>query len=717
MARPDPEDLHSLLRPTSIAIVGASDDPEKQGFAIIHNIVESGFKGKIFPVNPSKSAILGLPCYATLDDIEAHIDLAVIAIPAYAVIGTLWKCARLSVGSVIIISRGFRETGSEGLKRERAIAQMAQQHSMRVLGPNCLGLIDTFTPLNATLAKGTPPEGDIAFISQSGALWTSLLDIALAESVGFSCFVSLGNKADLTESDFLRAWSDYPEVNVVLAYLEGISDGSRFIDVARRFTKKKPIVAIKAGVTSGGSKAASSHTGALAGSERAYQAAFKQAGIIRARSMEELFDFALAFSRAPLPKNDRVAVVTNAGGPGIMATDAIELGGLKLAAFSSETRESLQKALPSTASVLNPVDILGDATADRYWNAILPILDDPGVGSLLVILTPQFTTPIDEIAHVVAEAANLRKVPVLACFMGQASLRAAKAIFAANRVANYITPERAVEALAVMARQHAWQEKPDPPFEVLDLDVHRVLEIFEKVRAEGRLKMGDPEAWAILDAYRISIPSSRLCATAEEAVAFADEIGYPVVMKISSPDILHKTDIGGVRLNVQSPSEVRECFDLVTYSASRYMPDAEIWGCLVQQQVQGGKEIIIRMVADPQFGPLVMVGVGGIHVEAMKDVVFRVAPFSREEAMEMMRELRSFDWFLGAGGEERADLRAVADTLLKVSQLVVDFPDILELDINPLVVFEEGRGAKGVDMRLVLAPAPRKKNAWTRKES
>jgi acetyltransferase len=717
MAHPDPEDLHSLLRPTSIAIVGASDDPEKPGFAIIHNIVESGFKGKIFPVNPGKSAILGLPCYATLDDIEARIDLAVIAIPAYAVIGTLWKCARLSVGSVIIISGGFRETGSEGLKRERAIAQMAQHHSMRVLGPNCLGLIDTFTPLNATLAKGTPPQGNIAFISQSGALWTSLLDIALAESVGFSCFVSLGNKADLNESDFLRAWSDYPEVNVVLAYLEGISDGSRFIDVARRFTKKKPIVAIKAGVTSGGSKAVSSHTGTLAGSERAYQAAFKQAGIIRARSMEELFDFALAFSRAPLPKNDSVAVLTNAGGPGIMATDAIERGGLKLAAFSGETRESLQQALPPTASILNPVDILGDATADRYWNAILPILDDPGVGSLLVILTPQFTTAIDEIAQVVAEAANLRKVPVLACFMGQASLRAAKAIFAENRLANYITPERAVEALAVMARQRAWQEKPDPPLEVLDLDVHRVLEIFEKVRTEGRLKMGDPEAWAILDAYRISIPASRLCATAEEAVAFADEIGYPVAMKISSPDILHKTDIGGVRLNVQSPSEVRDCFDLVTYSASRYMPDAEIWGCLVQQQVQAGKEIIIRMVRDPQFGPLVMVGVGGVHVEAMKDVVFRVAPFSREEAMEMMRELKSFDLLLGAGGEARADLRAVADTLLKVSQLVVDFPDILELDINPLVVFEEGRGAKGIDMRLVLAPAPRKKNAWMRKES
>lgn len=702
-----PEHLDSLFSPASIAVVGASDNKEKPGYAILYNIVSSGFKGKVFPVNPGRDTILGLPCYKSLTDIKGKIELAVIVIPAKAVIETLEVCASLGVGSVVIISAGFRETGLEGLRAERTIAEIAQRNHMRILGPNCLGLMDTFTPMNATFAKDTPPKGKIAFMSQSGALCTSILDISVAESVGFSCFVSLGNKADLNEIDFLRAWIEHPRVNVVLAYLEGITDGQRFIEVAREFTKKKPIVAIKAGVTSSGSKAVSSHTGALAGSERAYEAAFKQAGVIRARSMSELFDFAIALARQPLPLNGKVAVITNAGGPGIMATDALERAKLSLATFTDATTEGLKRVLPSAASILNPVDLLGDATTDRYRDTINLALSDPNVGALLVILTPQFFTPIDEIAQVVAEAAANGRIPVLSCFMGMASLKNAQTIFAENKVPNYIMPERAVEALSVMVRQRAWQEKPDPPLEVLDLDVQRVLEIFEKVRAEGRLKMGDSEARAILEAYRIPVPASKLCTSADEAVAFAEEIGYPVVMKIASPDILHKTDIGGVRLNVQGATAVKDSFDLIMYRATRYMPDAEIWGCLVQQQVHGGREVIIGMNRDPQFGPLVMFGLGGIYVEALKDVSFRVAPFSREEAMEMMREMRSFNLLLGVRGEARSDLRAIADTLLKVSQLVIDFPDIVEMDINPLIVFEDGKGAMGIDMRLVLAPGPK----------
>jgi acetate---CoA ligase (ADP-forming) len=701
-----PEHLDTLFSPASIAVVGASDKKDKPGYAILYNIVSSKFKGKVFPVNPGRETILGLPCYKTLNDIKEKIDLAVIVIPAKAVIETLETCAALGVGSVVIISAGFRETGLEGLRAERTIAEIAQRSNMRILGPNCLGLMDTFTPMNATFGKDTPPQGKIAFMSQSGALCTSILDISVAESVGFSCFVSLGNKADLNEIDFLRAWIEHPRVNVVLAYLEGITDGQRFIEVAREFTKKKPIVAIKAGVTSSGSKAVSSHTGALAGSEKAYEAAFKQAGVIRAKSMSELFDFAIALGRQPLPTSGRVAVITNAGGPGIMATDALERANLSLATFTDATAESLKKVLPPAASILNPVDLLGDAMADRYRDAINLILADPNVGAVLVILTPQFFTPIDEIAQVVAEAAANGKIPVLSCFMGLASLKNAKTIFAEKRVPNYVMPERAVEALSVMVKQRAWQEKPDPPVEVMDLDVQRVLEIFEKTRAEGRLKMGDSEARAILEAYRIPVPAAKLCASADEAVAFAEEIGYPVVMKIASPDILHKTDIGGVRLNVPNATEVRDSFDLIMYRATRYMPDAEIWGCLVQQQVHGGREIIIGMNRDPQFGPLIMFGLGGIYVEALKDVTFRIAPFSREEAMEMMREMRSFNLLLGVRGEARSDLRAIADTLLKVSQLVMDFPDIVELDINPLIVFEEGKGAMGIDMRLVLAPAP-----------
>jgi len=603
-----PEHLDALFSPTSIAIVGASSGEDKPGYAILYNLIRSGYRGSLYPVNPTKESILGLRCHKRIEDIGEKIDLAVIVIPAKAVLETLETCARLGVGSVVVISAGFRETGSDGLRAERAISEIARRSNMRILGPNCLGLIDTFTPMNATFAKDTPPQGKIAFMSQSGALCTSILDIALAEGVGFSCFVSLGNKADLNEIDFLRAWIDHPQVKVVLAYLEGITDGSRFIDVAQEFTKKKPIVAIKAGVTNSGSKAVSSHTGALAGSERAYEAAFKQAGVIRARTTAELFDFAVALARQPLPRNGRVAIVTNAGGPGIMATDAIERSGLSLVSFTKETMQSLREVLPPAASVLNPVDLLGDASTERYRDAIDLIMKDPNVGALLVILTPQFTTNIDQIAEVVAEAAGLGTLPVLACFMGEASLKNAQAIFAKQRVPNYIMPERAVEALAAMVKQRLWQDKAAPPVEVMDLDVQRVLKVFERVRSEGRLKMGDAEARDILEAYRIPIPASKLCATAEEAVAFADQIGYPVVIKIASPDILHKTDIGGVRFNIGSPSEVRDSFDLIVFRATRYMPDAEIWGCLVQQQVHGGREVIIGMNRDPQFGPLVMFG-------------------------------------------------------------------------------------------------------------
>lgn len=701
-----PEHLETLFSPASVAVVGASSGKDKPGYAILYNLISSGYKGRLYPINPTKESILGLRCHKSIEDVGEKIDLAVIAIPAKMVLDTLETCARIGVGSVVVISAGFRETGRDGLRAERAIAEIARRSNMRILGPNCLGLIDTFTPMNATFAKDTPPQGKIAFMSQSGALCTSILDIALAEGVGFSCFVSLGNKADLNEIDFLKAWVDHPQVKVVLAYLEGITDGSRFIDVAREFTKKKPIVAIKSGVTNSGSKAVSSHTGALAGSERAYEAAFKQAGVIRARSTAELFDFAVALARQPLPRNNRVAIVTNAGGPGIMATDAIERVGLALASLGQETMQNLREALPPAASVLNPVDLLGDASTERYRDAIDLIMKDPNVGALLVILTPQFTTNIDEIAEVVAEAAGLNTLPVLACFMGEASLKNAQATFAKRRVPNYIIPERAVESLAAMVKQRLWQDKAAPPVEVMDLDVRRVLQIFERVRSEGRLKMGDTEARDILEAYRIPIPASTLCATAEEAVAFADKIGYPVVMKIASPDILHKTDIGGVRFNISSPAEVRDCFDLIVFRATRYMPDADIWGCLVQQQIHGGREVIIGMNRDPQFGPLVMFGLGGIYVEALKDVSFRIAPFSREEAVEMMHEMRSFNLLMGVRGEARSDIRAIGDTLLKVSQLVIDFPDIVEMDINPLIVFEEGKGAMAIDMRCVLASRP-----------
>ncbi|HVN22396.1 MAG TPA: acetate--CoA ligase family protein [Syntrophorhabdales bacterium] len=695
--------LDALFSPKSITVIGASDSPDKVGYAILHNIVKSGFPGDVYPVNPARGEILGIRCYKALESIDKKIDLAIIVIPARVVPDTLEECGRRGVGASIVISAGFRETGREGLQAERKIAEIATKYRMPILGPNCLGFISTLVPMNATFAAGMPPRGSIALMSQSGALCTSILDIALAEDVGFSHFVSLGNKADLNEIDFLEAWADMPEARVVLAYLEGITDGARFIEVAKRFTKQKPIIAIKAGVTSSGSRAVSSHTGALAGSERAYEAAFKQAGVIRASSIDELFDYAIAFARQPLPRNDSVVIVTNAGGPGIMATDAIERSGLRLASLTNETMEALRRALPPAASVLNPVDLLGDASTDRYRSALRLVLADPNAGALLVIVTPQFATKLDEIAEVVAQTAEDIEIPVFTCFMGEASVGNAVKTLTRHHVPNYMTPEGAIMALAGMVRQRQWREKIADPYEVLDLNTERVLEIFEKVRREGRVKIGDAEARAILEAYRIPLPKAKLCRSAEEAVSYAQEIGFPVVMKIASPDILHKTDIGGVRLNIQTATDVADSYDLLTFRAARYMPEAEIWGCLVQQQVVGGKEVIIGMTRDPQFGPLVMFGLGGIYVEALKDVSFRIAPFSRLDAQEMMREMKSFSLLQGVRGEAPSDIHAVADILLRVSQLVTDFPDILELDINPLIVFENGKGVMGIDMRLVLA--------------
>jgi acetyltransferase len=704
--------LDSLFNPQSIAIIGASRTEGKLGYAILANVIESKFGGPIYPINPvppppgESNKILGWPVYPTVGDVPGPIGLAVIVIPANHVMAALEECAAKKVGAVIVISAGFRETGSEGFRQERKMAEIAETYNMPIVGPNCLGVIDTFAPYNASFAVGMPRRGHIAFMSQSGALCTGILDVALAQNIGFSRFVSLGNKAHLNELDFLESWADDPETKVMMAYLEGIVNGERFIREARQITKKKPIIAIKSGTTSGGSRAVSSHTGTLAGSERAYEAAFKQAGVLRAGSISDLFDLAIAFARQPLPQNNQVAIVTNAGGPGIMATDALERGGLVLASLSQSTQETLRQALPAAASVLNPIDVLGDARSDRYKIAFQAALADENVNALVVILTPQFMTEIEETARALADAFEAqpaaRRKPVMACFIGEAHMGEATRIFSERSIPSYSTPERVAAALKAMVAQAGWAAEPLPQFEEFEVDRETVARIFAEVRADGRVKIGDAESRDILTAYGIRVPRSKLCPNAEDAVAFAGEIGYPVVMKIASPDILHKTDVGGVRVGLESPTDIRDAFDLMVFRAQKFQPNAQIWGCLVQEQVRGGKEVITGMNRDPQFGPLVMFGLGGIYVEVLKDVAFRIAPFDRKEAIAMIREIRSFGLLRGVRGEPPADLEAAAETLLRLSQLVTDFPEIVEMDINPLMVFEKGRGVMGVDMRLVL---------------
>jgi len=629
--------------------------------------------------------------------------LAVVVIPAEFVLDALESCGRKGVGAAIVISAGFRETGHEGLLAEKKMADMAKRYRMPILGPNCLGLIDTLTPLNASFAAGMPRRGEIAFMSQSGALCGSILDIALAQNVGFSRFVSLGNKADLTELDFLDTWAHDSDSKVVLAYLEGISDGGRFMEVARQLTKNKAFIAIKSGTTSGGARAVSSHTGTLAGSEKAYEAAFKQAGVIRAGSVEDLFDLAVGFAQQPLPKQETVAIVTNAGGPGIMASDAVEHAGLALASLSTETMNALRSALPAAASVLNPVDLLGDAGADRYEQALNLIALDQSVGAIVVVLTPQVLTPVPEVAHAVGKIAEKIDIPVFACFIGEVHTASGVRILRSYNVPSYLVPERAVAVIKAMVDQRRWRENPLPHFDRYPVEREQVKQILEMVLDKGRLQIGETEARAVAQACGISMPASQLCTTSEEATRFAESIGYPVVMKIASPDIFHKTDIGGVKLNIGDAAAVRDTFDLLTLRAQRYMPDAEVWGCLIQKQLRGGKEVIIGMNRDPQFGPLVMFGLGGIYVEVLKDVSFRIAPFSRQEALEMIEEIRGINLLRGVRGEAPSNLESVVETLLRISQLVTEFPEIVELDINPLMVFEKGRAAKAVDMRLVLA--------------
>jgi len=697
--------LKAFFEPKSVAVIGASTSPDKLGHAVLKNLVEGGYarQGKIYPINPTAKTILGLPAFPSVMAVPEAIELAVIVIPYPYVPDALRLCGEKGIPAAIVISAGFREAGMEGLERERELIQIAREFQIRLIGPNCLGVIDTFTPLNASFAAGTPPSGPMAFMSQSGALGTAVLDIALAGRLGLSKFVSLGNKADVSETDLLQAWVEDDHTRVIMIYSEGMPNGQEFIRIARDITRCKPVVAIKSGVTQSGSRAVSSHTGSLAGSEQAYQAAFQQAGILRADSMQALFDMALAIGYQPPLKGDRIAIVTNAGGPGILATDALERSGLSMARFNVETIHALEQYLPDAASAANPVDVLGDAHADRYQFALNQVVADPHVDGLMVVLTPQAMTEIDATAQAIGELSRATEKPILACFMGEARVQSGIAILNRYGVPNYSFPERAARALRAMSESRRICGRPKPEFVNFDVDRQAVAQVFARVRSEDRVTMGDFEARSILEAYGLRIPLSEIAETPDYAIEIAARIGYPVVLKIASPDILHKTDVGGVKVGLSNEEEVRDAFELMVYRAERYLPEARILGCQVQQMVPAGLEILVGMNRDPQFGPLVTFGLGGIYVETLKDVSFRIAPFSPVEAGEMLAEIRAHALLDGVRGKPAADKEAIINTLLRIGQLVMDFPEITELDINPLMVYPRGQGAIAIDMRLALA--------------
>lgn len=696
--------LEAFFEPNAVAIIGASQTPGKLGYAVLANVIESGFKGNIYPINPGATEIYGHKSYGSVLDLPETPDLAVIVIPYNHVPEAMRQCGEKGIPAVVVISAGFREAGVEGVEREREVIDIAKQYNIRVIGPNCLGIIDTYTPINATFAAGTPPSGSIAFMSQSGALQTAILDWALAsQDLGFSKFVSLGNKADVSEIDLMLAWAEDPASHVILAYIEGVPSGQRFMQVAREVSRKKPILVLKSGVTESGSRAVSSHTGSLAGSEQAYDAAFYQSGVLRMESLQELFDNARAFANQPLLQGDRIAIVTNAGGPGILATDMLERNHMQLARLEKTTTQRLKEYLPEAASAGNPVDVLGDARADRYATAMEMVAMDPNVDGLMCIVTPQAMTEIVETANAIGKLSQRIDKPILGAFMGEERAKAGEDVLASYDIPNYKFPEQAARAFAVMRDYRIARERPEPEYVKFEVDKDTVRKVFDEVRAEGRVSVGEMESRAVATAYGLRLPGSELAATADEAVQIANEIGYPVVLKIASPDILHKTDVGGVKVGLRSAADVRDAFDLIVYRATRYVPDARIWGCLVQQMVAtDGMEVLVGMNRDSQFGPLVTFGLGGILVEALKDVTFRIAPFGRQDAEEMLEEIRAHSLLRGVRGRPPADREALIETLLRIGQLVTDFPEIVEMDINPLMVYESGRGAIALDMRLVL---------------
>lgn len=689
-----------FFKPESVALIGASTNPEKLGFKILKNLIEGGFKGKIYPVNPKGENILNLKCYKSISEIPYFVELAIIVVPAEFVCDIAEECGKKGVKGLIVISAGFKEIGEEGKKREEKLKEIIKKYGVRLIGPNCLGIIDTRNKLNASFAFEMPPEGKISFITQSGALGTAILDWAIKENVGLSKFVSFGNKADVNEIDLIEELKDDEDTNVILLYLEGVSEGRKLIEVARKTISKKPIIIVKAGKTESGAKSASSHTGSLAGSDIAFNSAVKQSGIIRANTVEELFDYALIFSYQPILKGNRIAIITNAGGPSVMAVDMIEEKGLLLSRFSEKTINLLKKYLPPVSSINNPVDILGDAKADRYEKAIEAVLSDENVDGIIVILTPQIVTQPYETAQSIVRTSKKYEKCVISCFMGGKRVEEGIKILKENGIPNYPTPERAVIALKGMDDYRRFRESNlKGRFIEFDVNKEKVREKIENLKRSKTKIIGDIEGREILFLYGINVVSSFIAKNEEECENFLKRNEGNFVMKLISPDIIHKTEAGGVKIGIKSPEEAKKAFKEIIDSARKYKPDAKIVGVQIQKMIEKGIEVIIGVSKDVQFGHLIMFGLGGIYVEILKDVSFRIAPLTDIDADEMVNEIKSAKILKGYRNIPECNTEKIKETILKISQLVCDFPEIKEMDINPLIVNE--RDAIAVDVRFV----------------
>lgn len=699
--------LDKLLHPESVAIIGASPDKKKVGYAALKNMVLSGFKGRLYAINPKADLygeIEGVKVYSNINEVQDEIDLAVVCIPAKFIPSLMDELGQKKVKYAAIITAGFKEIGKAGLQLEQEVVKIARKYNIRIVGPNILGVIDTSAPMNASFAERSPITGDIAFLSQSGALLTGILDWSCAEGIGYSSFVSLGNKADLDETDFIEALADDEHTTAILAYLESINRGTEFVNVCTEVTKKKPVIVIKSGRSEAGSRAASSHTGSMTGADTTYDVAFEKSGVIRADNAQELFDMAFAFSFMPIPRGNKIVIITNAGGPGILATDAAEQFNLELATLSSEFKDKLKEFLPPAANFNNPIDALGTAQAEDYGRVLEFCLQEENIDGVIVILTPQAMTEGKETAEKIVEIRDkYPNKPIITIFIGGEILGPSIYYLKKNKIPCYPHPERAVRAMAALADYAAIRDRPIDVIPTLKKDQNKVREIFDKVLSENRKQLLGTEAIEVAAAYGIKTPITKLAFSAEEAVNLAEQIGFPVVMKITSPDIIHKTDIGGVKLNVQNKEQVYDNFEEIITSAKKHHPESKLLAVDVQKQESAGRELIVGSTKDPQFGSLVMVGLGGVYTNFFRDVAFSLAPLSKKEARKMLERTKTYTLLKGVRGETPSDIPAVIDTLLRIAQLVYDFPEILELDINPFFVYEEGKGVSALDVKITLS--------------
>jgi len=691
-----------FLSPKSIAVIGASDKRGSVGRAITSNII-NGFTGTVFPISPTRDTVFYKKAFKSVLDVPEPIDLAVVITKNTIVPQVLEECGKKKIKGVIVITAGFKEVDEEGKKLEQKLKDIAKQYQLKIIGPNCLGVmnLDPKTMMNATFLKITPKSGEIALISQSGAICAALVEDASAQGIGFSAVISMGNKADQNEIDVLEMLADHEQTKVIVMYLEDMGNGQRFLKICQDITrnKRKPVLVLKSGRSPEGAKAAMSHTGALMGSDEIYEALLKQSGAIRVDTMEELFDYATAFSKQPLPLNGDLVIVSNAGGPAIISTDACSKGGIKMAKIE-DIRPKIDAVIPPWGSSRNPVDIVGDADFNRFNDVLENVLSHKDVGTVITMCTPSATLDYNKLAEVIVKMSKKHKKTMLASLMGLDEGIKNREIMADGDVPYYTYAEGAIRTLKAMLKFVDWINTPEGKITKFDVDKDKVKQIFDIVKKEGRTSLLEEEGQQILRTYGFPLPKSTLAKTESDAVKTAKEIGYPVVMKIASPQIIHKSDAGGVKVGLSNDKEVENAFKEIVENAKKYDKNAVIKGVLVVEMVKGGKEMIIGSKLESGFGPVIMLGMGGIYVEILKDVTFRLAPVTEREADDMISSIKTQKLLKGVRGEKPSDIKKLSDCIQRLSQLVTDFKEIKELDMNPVLVMEEGKGCKILDVRI-----------------